>query len=159
MPRPSLSRTVKGDASQAGMYRSLRDNSVITVMYEDGQLRMGNRPPRVEVEGKRIRMISESDTLVYEKVEPWKPSPAELEALRGEYASDEAETAFTVMFDGNNFVIRQRPDTLTRLTPTYRDAFASNFGSIRFLRDASGKVTELSLGESRVWDLRFTRVR
>jgi CubicO group peptidase (beta-lactamase class C family) len=157
--KPESLPPVKGDASQAGMYRSLRDNSVVTVLYENGELRMGNRPPRVEVEGKRIRMMSESDTLVYEKVEPWKPSRAEMEALRGEYSSDEAETAFTVMFDGDNFVLRQRPGTFTRLSPTFRDAFSSNLGSVRFLRDASGKVTGLSLGESRVWDLRFSRVR
>jgi hypothetical protein len=148
---------VKGDPSQAGMYRSLRDNSVITVLHENGELRMGNRPPRVEVAGNRITMVSEAETDVYEKVDPWKPSPAELDALRGEYVSEEAEASFTVAIDGDRLVLRQRPTARIALTPTYRDAFSSGIGSVRFLRDANGKVTEMSLGESRVWDLRFRR--
>jgi hypothetical protein len=28
---------------------------------------------------------------------------------------------------------------------------------VRFLRDSSGKVTEASVSQDRVWDLRFTR--
>jgi hypothetical protein len=120
---------------------------------------MGNRPFRVEIEGRRIRMIGEDATTVYEKVDPWKPNRADLESLAGEYVSDEAEAAYTVALDADRLVIRQRPSTRFALTPTYRDAFSSGIGSIRFLRDASGKATALSLGESRVWDLRFRRVR
>jgi hypothetical protein len=141
------------------MYRSLRDHAVINVLFENGELRLGNRPLRVELQGSRIRMIGEESTTVYEKVEPWTPVRADLEGLVGEYASDEAETSFTVVLDGDRLVLRQRPATRIALTPTYRDAFSSGLGSIRFLRDASGKVTEFSLGESRVWDLRFRRVR
>jgi hypothetical protein len=150
---------VKGTASQAGMYRSLRDNAVINVLYENGELRMRNRPAQVEIDGSRIRMISESETSVYEKVEPWKPARADLEALAGEYISDEAEASFTVSLDGDGLILGQRPSTRIPLTPTYRDAFSSGVGSIRFLRNATGTVTGMSLGESRVWDLRFRRVR
>ena len=45
------------------------------------------------------------------------------------------------------------------LTPTYRDGFSSTLGSVRFMRDSTGRVSELSLGEQRVWDMRFRRVR
>ena len=33
-------------------------------------------------------------------------------------------------------VIHRRPDTVIALTPTYKDAFRSSLGAIRFLRDA-----------------------
>ena len=41
---------------------------------------------------------------------------------------------------------------------TYADAFNSDLGSIRFFRDTSGKIISLSIGSSRVWDIRFARV-
>jgi hypothetical protein len=45
------------------------------------------------------------------------------------------------------------------LTPTYKGSFRSSLGSVRFLRDATGRVNELSVSESRVWDLRFRKTR
>jgi hypothetical protein len=150
---------VKSDPSWAGMYRSLRDHSVMTVMHENGELRMGGRPPRVELDGARIRFVGETETVTWEKVEGWRPSRADLELLAGEYVSEEAEASFTVALDGERLFIRQRPVSRFPLTPTYKDAFASPIGNVRFLRDSSGKVTELSLSQSRVWDLRFRRVK
>jgi hypothetical protein len=52
-------------------------------------------------------------------------------------------------------VVDRRPNDSIPLTPTYKDAFNSSLGVVRFLRDSSGKVTGLSVSESRVWDLRF----
>lgn len=137
--------------TQAGYYRSSRDHSVVTFP--------ANRAGKIEVDGPRVIITTEMDRIVYENVERWQPRRTELEALTGDYTSDEAETTFRAMFDGNNFVLRDRLGHLTLLTPTYRDAFSSNLGSIRFLRDSDGKVSEISLGESRVWDLRFHRVK
>jgi hypothetical protein len=95
----------------------------------------------------------------YENVERWNPGPAELEPMTGEYASDEAEVTFRVALEKDHLVIHRRPDATIALTPTYRDGFSSSLGSIRFLRDAQGNVSELSVGEQRVWDMRFRRVR
>ena len=46
----------------------------------------------------------------YEKVERWTPAPAELEAMTGEYASDEAEVTFRVALENGHLVIHRRPD-------------------------------------------------
>jgi hypothetical protein len=44
------------------------------------------------------------------------------------------------------------------MVPTYRDGFLTpGVGFVRFLRDASGKVTEMSVSQERVWDLRFRK--
>jgi CubicO group peptidase (beta-lactamase class C family) len=140
------------EAGRTGMYRSTRDHSVLNLaagadashyLFEDGG---------------RLRVVSEMDETVYEKVEPWTPSAADLAALTGDYVSDEAEVTLTIAIDDGKLVLRRRPDTKIALRPTYRDGFqAAGMGSVRFLRDPSGKVTELSVGEARVWDLRFRR--
>ena len=59
--------------------------------------------------------------------------------------------------ENGRLVARRRPGTVLTLNPTYRDGFDSGIGSVRFLRDRTGKVTEMSVGEPRVWDLRFRR--
>jgi CubicO group peptidase (beta-lactamase class C family) len=143
--------------AQAGLYRSMRDHSVITVRYQDGKLTIDGRPgvrPEFDARG-RLRIASEMDVVYYEKVERASPTRAELEAMTGDYASDEAEVTLTVKLEGDRLVIHRRPDAKFPLTPTYKDGFSSQLGSVRFLRDASGRITEMSLGESRVWDLRL----
>jgi hypothetical protein len=85
------------------------------------------------------------------------PSRADLEAMAGEYASDEAELNLKVTLEQNGLMIHRRPDTVIPLAPTYADGFSSSLGSVRFIRDSGGHVTEMSIGEDRVWDLRLRR--
>ncbi len=167
--------------ARTGLYRSLRDHETVSVGLENGQLSIDNRrvlkpisanqfgigdtESRAEFEtdaaGKivRLRIASEIDpSNVYEKVEPAHPSRADLQALTGEYTNDEAEVNFKVELDRDRLVLIRRPGTKIPLTPTYQDGFNSSVGSVRFLRDPAGRVTELSVGESRVWDLRFKKL-
>ena len=44
-----------------------------------------------------------------------------------------------------------------RLTPLYPDAFQAGGSTIIFRRDASGRISEATLSQGRVWDLRFGR--
>jgi hypothetical protein len=92
---------------------------------------------------------------VWERVEQF--IPANLSAFAGVYASDEAETVLRVVLENGKLTIHRRPDASFTLEPTYADAFQSPLGSVRFLRDTTGKIVALSLAASRVWDLRFTR--
>jgi hypothetical protein len=101
-----------------------------------------------------MRVPSEMDGGTwYQRVEKWTPTPAELAALAGEYTSDEAEVTLRVALDEGKLVIRRRPDTVIPLTPAYQNAFRSSLGTVRFLPG------ELSVSESRVWDLRFRKVK
>ena len=79
--------------------------------------------------------------------------------MTGEYTSDEAEVTLRVSLEQDRLVIHRRPDSKIELTPTYRDGFSSSLGSVRFIRDATGRAIEMSIGEQRVWDLRLRRVR
>jgi CubicO group peptidase (beta-lactamase class C family) len=90
------------------------------------------------------------------RVTPATPPAAELGQLVGTYASDEAETELTAAIDGNDLVLKRRPDTVIRLTPLYADAFTGSIGTVLFRREG-GRVTGLSVVQDRVWDLKFAR--
>ena len=106
----------------------------------------------------RLRETTEADdAVVYEPVPDFAPTAADLGAYAGEYYSADAETALIASVENGALVLRRRPATRMPLTPVYADAFDSPIGRIRFIRDASGRVTELSVRQERVWDLRFTR--
>jgi hypothetical protein len=67
---------------------------------------------------------------------------------------------FSIEVEDEELVLRRRPDTRLVLTPLYPDAFsASSLGRILFHRDSQGAVTELSVQQARVYDLRFHRRR
>jgi hypothetical protein len=166
-----------------GLYRSVRDHDALAVGLKDGHLEIDRRGAlkpvsanvftqrgddgrRVEfdVDGsgtvKGLRIWAEIDGgTYYERVEGANPSPDDLQAMTGTYLSDEAETELRVTLDEGKLSIHRRPNASFALTPTYSDGFSSSIGSIRFLRDANGGIVELSIGEPRVWDIRFKRVK
>ncbi len=130
-------------------------NSEFRVGETDRVLRFepssGNSRPRIhDVRGGE-------EAVVYEPVPEFAPKPAELSAYEGEYYSPDAETALTAVADGDRLVLRRRPDTRLVLTPAYADVFESPLGLVRFLRDAGGRITQLSVRQDRVYDMRFDR--
>ena len=139
-----------------GLYRSVRDHLTMTIPRPEpaGEGRGTDGWPRFQFEGSRMRVLTEGDEgNWYERVEPWNPAAAELARFVGEYTSDEAEATFRVVLEDGRLVMHRRPDGVFPLTPTYRDGFSCALGSVRFLGE------EMSLGESRVWDLRFRKVK
>jgi CubicO group peptidase (beta-lactamase class C family) len=89
----------------------------------------------------------------------YSPTTADLQSYAGEYYSPDAEVALVVSIENGQLIARRRPATRIVLTPTERDAFnaSAGLGAVRFVRDASGKVTQLSVRQARVFDLRFDR--
>jgi CubicO group peptidase (beta-lactamase class C family) len=92
------------------------------------------------------------------EVTPFEPDRADLAAYAGRYYSEEAEAMYEVAVDGEALVVRRRPDTVSRLRATAKDDFRLGGSTLRFMRDASGVVTEFSFRGSRVFDLHFKRV-
>jgi CubicO group peptidase (beta-lactamase class C family) len=91
---------------------------------------------------------------------PFQPSSDDLKAYAGRYASDEAETEFTIVQDAGALVLRQRPAYALSMRPVAKDVFAvPRIGTVTFHRDPSGLVDELHVKQDRVWDLRFPLVR
>jgi hypothetical protein len=52
----------------------------------------------------------------------------------------------------------RRPSSSTNITALAADQFESPLGRLRFIRDAAGRVTQISVEQARVYDLRFDRV-
>ena len=86
------------------------------------------------------------------------PTPVQLASYAGTYTSDEAETVLTIAVDGESLVLKRRPDTKITLRPTVEDTFTAGagIGTIKFLRTGE-RVTEFSVSQERVFDLRFKR--
>jgi CubicO group peptidase (beta-lactamase class C family) len=147
------------DASFAGRYRSRRNNTTRLVEAGAGGLkRVPGRTFERVGGGVVMRVTDSSGERVYDRVAAWRPGKAELEAMAGEYRSEEAEVTLKVFVEGQRLVAVRRPGTRLALTPRYEFGFETEeLGSVRFLRNGSGEVTGMSLGSERVWDLRLER--
>ncbi|MFV1986624.1 MAG: serine hydrolase domain-containing protein [Gemmatimonadota bacterium] len=93
-----------------------------------------------------------------EPVERYTPSGAELAEYVGEYSSHEAEVTYWIALEDGELGLVDRYGESRPLAATYRDAFSGPWGMIVFRRDGAGRVNELTMSQSRVWDLRFERV-
>jgi hypothetical protein len=170
-------------ATRAGVYRESESGEPLRIVFVDGALRMqaggalvpvspntfqvgtGQRrltfEPAANGSRQRIRETNgDAPPIVYEPVPDFAPSAADLAAYTGEFYSPDAETALVISVENGRLIGKRRPDTQIAFTPVYPDAFqASSLGFVRFLRDGTGRVMQLSVRQARVYDLRFERVQ
>jgi hypothetical protein len=164
--------------ARTGLYRSLKTGEPLQVATDGKVLRIGGgqavpTSATTFVQGNAavtfngdgaspspsLRFANANGTWEeFERVEPVHPDAATLAAYTGVYWSDEVEVSLGVTAEDGALVVLRRPDTKGRLTPVYADAFESPLGLVRFRRDAAGRVTSLSLGDDRAWDVRFEKV-
>lgn len=104
-----------------------------------------------------VTLNPESDNIRLEPVAPFHPTEADLVEYTGTFRSDEAEATFTTVVENGELMLRDRWGETGRLVPLYPDAFQAGGATVIFRRDASGRITEATLSESRVWDLRFKK--
>jgi CubicO group peptidase (beta-lactamase class C family) len=170
-PAPFTIETAKLE-KWAGMYRKTRDNTAVELRLKDGKLIMDPNVPLVPAGASRFsaganqvvfenagfHVESSNGDTAYERVQPAQPSAADLAALAGAYKSSEIGTTLTLTAQSGELVMAIESMPPVRLRPTFRDAFMMQGTAIRFLRAPDGKVTGLSAGDDRAWDLRFTRV-
>jgi CubicO group peptidase (beta-lactamase class C family) len=164
-----------------GLYKDRRRNDVLSIERKEGEWRatgvgvlswISKDLLGVEGSGMRLeiargaapdavtglRVVNGAETLTFDRVEPANPSAADLLALVGEYESDDAELTVRVAVEKGQLTLHRRPDTVFSLKPTFADAFASDLGGIRFFRGPGGAVSEMSVTQDRVWDLRFHKL-
>jgi CubicO group peptidase (beta-lactamase class C family) len=161
-------------AAMEGLYRDtgtglplslVRDNGALRI--EDGRLLYAASARRLETDRGQVMRFEDGGVLratdplgiesVYRREAGVAPDAAQLGELAAAYASADAETSITVAVEAGALVIRQRPATVLKLEPVYRDAFRQGRDLVIFRRDAHGKVSGLSMVQDRVWDLRFER--
>jgi len=164
-----------------GLYKSRRNHVVFTIERKDDKLIARGRSAITAISATSFRLMPEGTTFeletdasgkvtamramsmgyqtdIFDKVEHSKPTQAEMQAMIGDYVSDEAETTLKVVLTPKGLEIHQRPDTVYPLKPTYTDGFECELGSIRFVRDTSGHAVGMSLSNSRMWDLRLKKM-
>ena len=170
-------------AALAGGYRDTRTNQFIELTAEGAQLGLrifGNRlelqamsatefasPIGVSIVFRSsqpgVRPDAIMDTPVADDVhivpvDEFHPAPAQLGEFVGAYHSDEAEVTYWVEVEDGALVIKDRYGEGEVLEPVYTDAFTRGGTTYVFHRDSEGRITEASLSQGRVWDLRFQRV-
>jgi CubicO group peptidase (beta-lactamase class C family) len=166
--------------ARAGLYRNAVTGEPLRIMVKEGKLvdeggteavpisatvfRNANGGQAVfelsaDGRARAMRLLQEDgDTLLFLPVEAYAPGPDDLRAFVGTYVSDEAATMFTIAQQEGKLLLRQRPALSFELRPAYRDVFEVPTGDmVRFIRDATGKVTEMSVFLGRVRDLRFKK--
>jgi CubicO group peptidase (beta-lactamase class C family) len=85
---------------------------------------------------------------------------AQLAEFAGEYYSPDTETAVRVNVEDGRLVLHRRPASRSTLSAAAPDEFdVAGWGRVAFIRDDSGRVTQVSVRQARVYDLRFDRVR
>ncbi len=159
---------------RTGMYRKVRDNTVAELRVRDGKLTMD--PGSVQLvpqdagrfsagerqfvfENGGFRVVTPDGDTAYERVEPAHPTAAELAALAGDYRSPDTGSSLSIAAKDGQLMLAIGSKPAVRLRPTFRDAFLMQGTAIFFLRGADGKVTGMSVGDDRAWDIRFSKVR
>jgi CubicO group peptidase (beta-lactamase class C family) len=172
-PKPEFAADPAKLRELAGMYRKVRDNSAVELRVKDDILTMD---PGVQLvptgvasfsagenqflfESGGFRVVTPDGETVYERVQPAHPSASELASLAGAYTSPETDTTLTVAVKDGELTLAIGSNPPVRLRPTFDDSFMMPAAAIRFMRDSGGKVTGLTAGDDRAWDLRFTRIR
>ena len=164
----------------AGVYRDPHTDDVITLAASNGGLTVGTgrgQPttliPRggarflanagdvefTRTPGRRAFVLvrPNGDTAHFEEARP-APAIIPTQDYTGTYTSDELDVKLVVAAKGDKLVVRRRPADEIELRPAYADDFAApGLGTIRFARDASGRVTGFAIFAGRVIDVRFTR--
>ncbi|MEW5984818.1 MAG: serine hydrolase [Acidobacteriota bacterium] len=167
----------------AGVYREKATDAVVRVTFDEKEksLRIGGTSvvptaPAVLSTGNGTRTytvdtpagggssrITESDggrtkPRIWEREPAFAPTAQQLAAYAGDYVCDElGGLVYTFSVDGEMLKMRARPAQREILTPVFPDGFLMDGSTVRFTRDAKGRVEGLRLYAGRVRHLRFAR--
>jgi CubicO group peptidase (beta-lactamase class C family) len=173
-PPPSHTVSDAEATRLVGLYRSLKPAAVVTIARDNEGLLARNVGRLIPMSATRfvtadlatfefdghgqLRVTDEFGTTdAFDRVEPVKHEPEQLQPLVGRYVSDELETTLDVAMQGERLIIRRRSDFTAPLTQVWSNGFSSPLGWVIFARDASGTVVSLSINQERAWDVRFLR--
>lgn len=109
---------------------------------------------RVELTGR------DGNVAVFLRTGPVEPAAVHYADYAGHYRSDEIDATYVIVADGAglSWRIQDRPDFAESLKPVYRDGFQGKSAVVRFVRDGTGRVSELAIGVDRARNVRFDRL-
>ena len=180
---PAVKLTEAQLADKVGIYYNPDGDGIRRIVLRDGSLRaqLGSRSvemwPLSEIRfrpvgqagevrfepavGAAMRLISVPDSgakaTVYERAVEFKPAPTQLQDYVGLYRSDEIEPVYRMGIQDAKLVFDRLKSKTVQLEPAIKDLFTSSEGSIRFTRNAQGKVTGSILNSGRILNFRFNK--
>jgi CubicO group peptidase (beta-lactamase class C family) len=174
----------EGLSALAGLYWNASESSARRFVVGDGRLHavMGrDRVPLkslgegrfVTASGTRAGLVFETPaggapilkvgdgtpSDVFQRVEPFVPTVAQLQEFSGVYRSDEIESVYRMTVRGGALHLERLKSRPAPLEPLVAHTFGSPVGTIRFERDAAGVVTGFVLEAGRIRNVRFARDR
>ncbi|HEX6808447.1 MAG TPA: serine hydrolase [Gemmatimonadaceae bacterium] len=103
-----------------------------------------------------------SDSLEAQRFVPATPSAAELARYAGRYHSPELGVTWPITFEHGVLTLGTTPSELMdisgRLEPAMEGTFTAGSGTLQFVRDATGRVTGMTLSASRMRGIEFDRL-
>lgn len=186
-PAPASTGDAAVDVSRrAGLFFTERNGEALRLAAGGGRLAMAGGPaPLVTVTQDRFRSAratlsfmsqaefeltflsadqfelrtAEGEITRYRRAQPYVPTPEDLQAFAGRYDNDELR-AMLLATAGKTGLMMQINDAQAPVpfTPVDRDTFQFSRITVRFLRDAAGKITGLDFTNPVLRNIRFTRV-
>lgn len=168
-------------AGWSGGYRSRKDQSILEVSHESGQLvvKGGPRPLRlsplsptrfaavgtpssVELEfggdeAALLLFVDGNREAAYDAVELVVPTPEVLETYAGRYFSDELQTTYALSVDDGALTLQRGRFPAVSLEPTAEDEFQTEGLRVTFGPRSRGRATGLTAHAGRVRNIRFER--
>ena len=152
---------------------------------KDGKLEVGRGDESYEMKAlseSRFRLLIAPVDLTFEKSEPggpqqlviksgdgepdrfaavpsFSPSASQLDDYTGIYSSEEIEPLYRIRLENGGLVLHRLRNKPDMLHPVTLDLFTVSFGSIRFTRSSSGKISGFTLSTGRIKNLRFEKGR
>jgi len=111
----------------------------------------GRRRLTETVRGSTVKPV------VFEEVDLFAPTPARAAEYTGIYHSEEIEPAYRIEFADGRLYLRRLKVAQVTLEPLTRDVFRGTAGTVRFSRDAKGRVAGFTLSSGRIRNFRFTK--
>jgi YD repeat-containing protein len=106
--------------------------------------------------------IGSSDSMRAERFVAATPTAAELRSYAGRYRSPELGVTWVIELRNGQLTIDNTPSDLMDiagpLSPAMRATFTAGGGVLQFTRDATGRVTGMTLSASRMRGIRFDRL-
>ena len=175
--RPEVPLPAAELSALAGLYWNARDAIARRFVFEDGRLKaqtgqqqkvalksIGNRrfvpddgaPFTIAFDASRVTIETGSGTTdVFERAEPFAPTPVQLDAFAGVYRSDEIESTYRIVVKDSQLRLERLKSAPSVLEPLVTDTFSGQPGVIRFTRDATNAVTGFVLEAGRVLGMKF----
>lgn len=94
---------------------------------------------------------------VLQRVEAFTPTPQQLEDFSGTYRSDEIEAVYRITLRQGTLRLERLKFPPSVLDPLVSDTFNAQPGTIRFTRDATGRVTGFELNAGRIRNVKFRK--